>query len=156
MRIIARLHQRSSGMPAFEPFTRRLAEQSMRRSPADLIAAETLLQGIAHDTGAFLEEHDMMLSPVLGAPPVRLDAFDQTAPWEELTDRLFRYVAFTPLANFAGFPAMSVPLHWTGDGLPVGSHFTARFGDEVNLLRLAGQLERARPWRDRAAPVVSS
>jgi amidase len=156
MRIIARLHQRSTGSPAFEPFTRRLAERSMQRSQADLIAAETLLEGIAHTTGTFLEEHDMMLSPVLGAPPVRLDTFDQTAPWEELTDRLFRYVAFTPLANFGGFPAMSVPLHWTSNGLPVGAQFTARFGDEVNLLRLAGQLERAQPWRDRVAPLFNS
>ncbi len=97
-----------------------------------------------------------MLSPVLGAPPVTLGTFDQNAPWEELTDALFRYVAFTPLANFAGLPAMSVPLYWTDGELPIGSHFTARLGDEVNLLRLAGQLERARPWRTRVAPIFTT
>ena len=156
MRVIARLDQRSSGRPAFEPFTRRLAEWSMQRSQADLVAAKTLLQGMAHAAGDFLEGHDMMLSPVLGAPPVTLGTFDQNAPWEELTDALFRYVAFTPLANFAGLPAMSVPLYWTDGELPIGSHFTARLGDEVNLLRLAGQLERARPWRTRVAPIFTT
>jgi amidase len=67
-----------------------------------------------------------------------------------------RYVAFTPLANFSGLPAMSVPLFWTDDGLPVGSHFLGRFGDEETLFSLAAQLERARPWADRKPPVYAN
>ncbi|GMR02290.1 MAG: amidase [Acidimicrobiia bacterium] len=146
---IAKLDSRDSGMPAFEPFTWALARRSMRQRPADLLAAETTLQDIAHVAGAFLERYDVYLTPVLGSPPLRTGAIDQTRPWDELTETLFRYVAFTPLANFSGFPAMSVPLSWTSDGLPVGSHFLGRFGDESTLIRLAGQLERARPWADR-------
>jgi amidase len=149
MRLIARLDQRESGMPAFEPFTFALAERSSRRSPADLQTAEAALQAIAHQTGDFLAEYDAFLTPVLGSPPVPIGTFDQTLPWEEFIEMVYRYVAFTPLANFTGFPAMSVPLHWTPDGLPVGSHVLGRFGSEETLLSLAAQLERERPWFDR-------
>ena len=152
MRLIARLDQRASGLPAFEPFTFELAERSGRRSQADLLTAEASLQTIAHQTGAFLSDRDLFLTPTLGSPPVPLGWFDQNLPWDELIERVYRYVAFTPLGNFAGLPAMSVPLHWTPDDLPVGSHFLGRFGAEETLLSLAGQLECARPWSDRRAP----
>jgi amidase len=56
---------------------------------------------------------------------------------------------YTQLANLTGLPAMSVPLHWTADGLPCGVQFIARFGDEATLFRLAAQLEKAQPWFDR-------
>jgi amidase len=56
---------------------------------------------------------------------------------------------YTQLFNVTGQPSMSVPLHWSADGLPVGVMFSARFGDEATLFRLAAQLERASPWFDR-------
>jgi len=70
-------------------------------------------------------------------------------PFDALVALLVEYVAYTPIANVTGHPAMSVPLSWTRDGLPVGSHFTGRFGDEAMLFRLAAQLEQARPWAER-------
>ncbi len=60
---------------------------------------------------------------------------------------------FTQLANFTGQPAMSVPLHWTTDGLPCGIHFMGRFADEATLFKLAGQLEKESPWNDKRAPI---
>ncbi|MEA2023988.1 MAG: amidase family protein [Actinomycetota bacterium] len=156
MRLISRFDQRDSGKPAFEPFTFELAERSGSRSQVDLLGAEAVLQSIAHQTGAFLVDHDVFLTPVLGSPPVPLGRIDQSLPWDEFVEMIFRYVAFTPLGNFAGLPAMSVPLHWTSDGLPVGSHFLGRFGAEETLFSLAAQLERAQPWADRKPPIAVS
>jgi Asp-tRNA(Asn)/Glu-tRNA(Gln) amidotransferase A subunit family amidase len=153
MRLLSRLTKRETGLPAFEPFTLELVARSARQAPADLLSAEIALQAVAHEAGRFLQSYDMLLTPVLGSPPLPLGAIDQTLPYAELIELLARYVAFTPLANFSGLPAMSVPLYWTDDGLPVGSHFMGRFGGEEVLFALAGQLEAARPWANRRAPV---
>ncbi len=156
VQVIAKVDSRDSGMPAFEPFTWALARRSMHQRPADFIAAHTTLQDVSHNTGEFLQRYDVFLSPVLGSPPLKTGEIDQLKPWDELTEMLFRYVAFTPLANFSGFPAMSVPLSWTPKGLPIGCHFQGRFADESTLIRLAGQIERARPWADRRPEVFGT
>lgn len=62
---------------------------------------------------------------------------------------------FTQIANFTGQPAMSVPLYWTSAGLPCGSQFVGRFGDEATLFRLAAQLEKEQPWFDKRPPVLA-
>jgi amidase len=66
---------------------------------------------------------------------------------------VYDFTPWTPLANATGAPSMSVPLYWSAEGLPVGAMFTARFGDDATLFRLAAQLETARPWATRRPPV---
>jgi len=149
MKVLAWLDKRKSGRDAFEPFTWKLAKRSRRRTPAGLEAAKLELQRVSHQVGEFFESYDSLLSPVLGTEPLAIGELNQNADWDDLVERLFEYVAYTPIANFTGFPAMSVPIHWAPSGLPAGAHFMGPYGDERRMFSLAGQLERAVPWFDR-------
>jgi amidase len=139
-----------------EPFTVEMA-RSLARLPADATngVVERLTQ-VAQQYDGWFNDFDVILSPVLAHPPVPLGYVRGDVPFEELSERLTDYVGYTPLHNVAGAPAMSVPLNWTADGLPVGSMFAARKGDERTLLELAYELERARPWGARRPPVSVS
>lgn len=90
---------------------------------------------------------DVMLTPVLAHTTPRLGHLSPRQPFEELFPRLVDYVAFTPLSNASGSPAIALPLGVTGEGLPVGVHLMAGHGDERTLLELAYELEAARPFR---------
>jgi amidase len=114
------------------------------------------LQRISRPVARFMVDHDVWLTPTLGEPPVPLGTFAYTGqdPFE-LRRRMAAFTPFTYVANATGQPAMSVPLVWNAAGLPIGTQFTARFGDEATLFRLAAQLEAARPWTARR-PTVSA
>jgi Asp-tRNA(Asn)/Glu-tRNA(Gln) amidotransferase A subunit family amidase len=98
----------------------------------------------------FHEKYDVLLSPTLAKPPLPLGPLHTDNPdlaaWREA---LLSFMPFTAPWNMSGQPSMSVPLHWTAAGLPVGVMFTAAFGEDALLFRLAGQLEAARPWAGR-------
>ena len=125
---------------------------------ADYLLAVQRLQAFARTVAGFLTRFDAWLTPTLSTPPVPLGELVSTP--EEPLQALHRagptvdYPAV--VANATGNPAMSVPLWWNGDGLPVGVHFLGRYGDEATLFRLAGQLERARPWGSRRPPVSAA
>jgi len=98
----------------------------------------------------FFVDYDVWLTPTLGEPPVPLGTFD--SPPDNPMHGIFRaatFVPFTPICNVTGQPAMSVPLFWNSENLPIGTQCVGRFGDEATLFRLAGELERARPWAGR-------
>ncbi len=98
----------------------------------------------------FHERFDVVMSPTLAQPPVTLGVQHTNNPDLEAYRAAFaRFTPFTQLFNLTGQPSMSVPLHWSSEATPIGMMFSARFGDEAPLFRLAGQLERARPWIDR-------
>ena len=100
----------------------------------------------------FQEKYDVILSPTLAKPPVKLGVLSLDDP-ARYGKEVSEFSPFTALYNVTGQPSMSVPLHWTADGLPVGVMFSGRFGDEATLFRLAAQLEKAKPWANRK-PVV--
>jgi amidase len=138
----------------FEPGTWALMEMGRQVSaPAYLLAVQTL-QVYSRRIAQFMESYDVMLTPTLAEPPLPLGSFDST-PEDPMAGmrRAGLFVPFTPICNATGQPAMSVPLCWNADGLPIGAHFIGRFGDEATLFRLAAQLEAARPWADRRPPV---
>ena len=153
---MALLTGRTATSDQFETPTWALCEMGRRTSASSYLIAVALLQGVAREVGHFLVDYDVWLTPTLAEPPVPLGSFD-CPPENPLKwlDRAAEFMPFTPLANFTGLPAMSVPLFWNADGLPVGIHFMGRFGDEATLFRLAAQLEEARPWAGRR-PLISA
>ena len=104
--------------------------------------------------GWWAEGFDLLLTPTIPEPPPRLGEFDAT-PTDPLHGfaRGGAFVAFTLPFNVTGQPAISLPLHWSSDGLPIGVQLVAAYGREDVLIRVAAQLEAARPWRDRRPPV---
>jgi amidase len=112
------------------------------------------LQRASRRIAATFEDHDVVLTPTLAQPPPPLGTFDSPAddPLRGLMTAA-AYVPFTPLFNVTGQPAASVPLHRSDEGLPIGVQVAARFGDEATILRLAAQLEAARPWAGHRPPV---
>jgi amidase len=135
------------------PLNRGLVESARESSAADYARAVARLQTLARRTVAFWDEIDVLLTPTLALTPVRIG-------WQESVEgaieQLLRNTAFTPftaIANLTGLPAVSLPLHWSDDGLPIGVQAIGPPAGEAVLLRLAAQLEAARPWAERRPPV---
>ena len=97
----------------------------------------------------FQQRYDVVLSPTLAKPPVPLGALSLSQEVAKWGRAVMEFSPYTALYNITGQPSMSVPLHWTSDGLPVGVMFSGRFGEDAVLFRLAAQLERAQPWAGR-------
>jgi amidase len=139
------------------------------------VSAMRYLARAGREVQLFFQDRDLLLTPTVAAPPppigsLRLPRARRAAlavlgrlragrllqlggALEDAANTVFEFIPWTPVFNVTGQPAMSVPLEWNDEGLPIGMHFVARFGDEATLFRLAGQLERERPWFDRQPPV---
>ena len=126
------------------------------RFTADMYAASTLaIHQATRWMEDFLTDYDVILSPALLQPPVQLGYMDTMSPDRQTYAEHFNaFWGFTSLYNATGNPAISLPLYWTDDGLPVGIQFAAGFGNELLLLRLANQLEQAQPWADKRPPLA--
>ncbi|SDB60813.1 amidase [Pseudomonas sp. NFACC23-1] len=125
-------------------------------SGAQYAAAVEWIHALGRQLAVFMQDYDVILTPVLTREPVligELDLQDVCMSLDQLIERYHSYSPFTALFNASGQPAMSVPLSWSANGLPMGAHFAGRFGEENTLLALAAQLERAQPWRSRVPPV---
>jgi amidase len=169
----SRLAGRRPSARDYEPATYSLGLLGRSISAAAAAGAARTLQLAGRGMAPFFERYDALLTPTLAAPPALIGSLQPSAAetgamhvvnalgagWllnamgvvTPLAAKTFDYMPFTPLFNATGQPAMSVPLHWNDAGLPIGVQFVARLGGEATLLRLAGQLERAKPWFDRVA-----
>jgi amidase len=116
---------------------------------AQYVEAIAATHAAGRKLATFLKSYDVILATVVAGPPPQLGYFDMNGDVATFSERVTQYLGVTPVYNATGSPAMSVPLHTTPDGLPVGVHFAGRYGEESTLLQLAAQLEAARPWFDR-------
>jgi amidase len=133
---------------------RELAVSARECSAVDYVRAVNRLQTLARGIVSFWDQVDVVVTPTLAMPPVPIG-------WQDAVDgaveQLYRNTAFTPftaIANVTGLPAVSVPLHWSDDGLPVGVQAIGPPLGEATLFRLSAQLEQAAPWIDRR-PLLS-
>ena len=134
-----------------------LVEHGRSLSARDLVDAVAAFGTTTRSMGAFFADHDVWLTPTLARPPEPLGVLNQssgsTLGWQRMDSG---FNPFNPWANISGCPSMSLPLHWSPDGLPIGVLATGRYGSETSLFRLAAQLESARPWADRWPAIATA
>lgn len=121
----------------------RNASRNLHRVPL----AIARLARVRRITARLTETYDVVVTPTLADVTPRIGHFDPTLDYQQIIDRLVEWVAFTPLQNATGEPAISLPLAESASGLPVGIMLSAPCGQEARLLQLAYELEEARPWR---------
>jgi amidase len=138
---------------ALEPFNAALARMGSDRSAPDLARARSSLFFHARQIIAASMALDVVIAPTIAEPPLRVGELAHITDATEMLDRLAQYVGLAPYPNFTGQPAITMPLHWTPEGLPIGVMAIGRPADEATLLQLSGQLERASGWPDRRPPV---
>ncbi|MEJ0087243.1 MAG: amidase family protein [Pseudomonadota bacterium] len=132
-----------------EPWTLALATRAERLPTAALERIYSQFAQLPAQLARFFGEYDVLLTPVVSAPPPPLGTFGPAVPAEQLLKSMFEWVDYTPLHNLAGTAAMSLPLFESAEGLPIGSMFAADRGQEDMLLALAFELEAALPWAAR-------
>ena len=153
---LARESGRDVSRDTLEPATLACYRHGQMVSAVDFVAALDVRNTVTRHAGALFEQYDVFLTPTMPDVPWQLGRYGEDE--EKLdglgwTARLFEHSPYTPLANVAGLPAMSVPLAMSEEGLPIGMQFMVGYARDGVLLRLAGQLERAAPWGQRRPPV---
>jgi len=168
---------RKASFKYFEPSTWAVGLLGKQCRATEFSKALNAAQLAGRQIGEFFKSYNVLLTPTLGMPPVArgelqpkglramamrllgsLNAgglISALSDIDSLAEHVFGFIPYTPVFNVTGQPAMSVPLCWNEEGLPIGVQFVARYGDEATLFRLAGQLERAKPWCDRIPPVCT-
>jgi amidase len=142
-----------------EPLTWALAEQGWANSAAQFVGALGYAQIVARAVLAWWQDYDLLLTPTMGKPPAELGTIgsgrEDAEPMAPI-ERSIPYAAFTAGFNATGQPAISLPLHWSDAGLPIGVQLVADMGREDLLLRVASQLEEAVPWADKRPAVFAA
>ncbi len=176
VRVAEEIVGRKAGPRDFETETWLFALLGRQNRADEFAAAMRTLRDLGRVLARFHERYDVLVTPTLGKPPVEINSLKakgfervmqrilaslsagRVAKWlgglERTADEFFAFIPYTPVFNITGQPAMSVPLEFSGGGLPIGIQFIARFGDEATLFRLAAQLEEARPWAQKVPPMA--
>jgi amidase len=171
------LLNRKASFKDFEPSTWALGLLGRQCRAPEFSKSLNLAQLTARQIGEFFEKYDVLLTPTLAMPPVATGTLQPKgiraagmkllgslnagglistiSGIDALAEHVFGFMPYTPLFNVTGQPAMSVPLYWNDAGLPIGMQFVSRYGDEATLFRLAGQLEKAKPWSERIPPICA-
>jgi amidase len=143
-------------MPPFEslePVNKALIEYGRTVDAPRLVEAEQRIMRASRVLVAFFDDFDVLVTPTVAGPPPIIGSYrDPNEPIAEFLNAA-SLVPFTPPWNTTGQPAVSLPLHWDDQGLPVGVQIVGRPADEATLIRLSAQLEQAQPWADRRPPV---
>jgi amidase len=141
-----------------EPLTWALAQQGWENSAAQFVGSMGYAQIIARAVLAWWQEYDLLLTPTMALPPAELGTIGNGREDEPLAPigRAVPYAAFTAGFNATGQPAISLPLHWSEAGLPIGVQLVGDMGREDLLLRVASQLEEAQPWAERRPPAFAA
>jgi len=133
-----------------EPLTRAVAERGQAMTASSYIHAIQTMHRESRRIAKFFAQHSIWLTPTLATPAPLIGSFDNSeTDVDRWLKQLLAFSPFTFLSNVTGQPAMSVPLGQSSKGLPIGCHFAAPYGQEELLFSLAGQLERASPWKDK-------
>jgi amidase len=148
MRAFEMLLGRPIGEDEIEPRNAAYRRAGSELSAADYLQSRAWIGMWARRMADWWTTHDLLLTPTLGAPPPELGWFTAAGPEEEGA-RIASFIPYTPQFNMTGQPAISLPLHWTPGGLPVGVQLVAAYGREDLLVRIASQLEQAAPWSHR-------
>jgi len=140
----------------FETLTLASAYNAKKATATDYVAAQLSSFQISRGLAAFFESCDVFLCPTLCSPALRIGELNtMSTDLSHIAPILRRYMPATSMFNMSGQPSMSMPLAWNRTGLPLGMMFSARFGEEATLYRLASQLEHARPWKAKLPPVCA-
>ncbi|MFN0317261.1 MAG: amidase [Burkholderiales bacterium] len=138
----------------FEYVTWMFYEMGGKASAADYARAVLGIHGAGRHVAQWFAGFDLLLTPTLPDPPQKIGVFNMDSPvLDDYARAITRLTSFTAPFNASGSPAVSLPLHWTADGLPVGVQLAAPYGEEAILIRLASQLEAAKPWFNKRPPI---
>ena len=136
---------RAARQDEFETLNWRSMALAKQFTALQVFKARSVFDQAGRTLDLFLTDYDCILSPVTAAPPPLIGAMSLNQPYEDFVKVAMSASPFTALFNMSGHPAMSVPLHWNAQNMPIGTHFAGRYGDEDTLFSLAAQLEQAAP-----------
>ena len=139
----------------FEPIDWQSLQKAKTYTAEQILKARIVFDRGGRVLDELFSRFDLILSPTTAALPPKLGVLSLDQPFADYARHAVQASAFTSMFNMTGLPAISVPLHWSADGLPVGVQFAAPYGGEARLIALAAQLEKAAPWADRRPPALA-